>query len=98
MLPELDDEELVLLDVEDDEELEEDELDEDDDELDPPVLVEVDPPDVEVEPPDVVVETTMLQNKNAETVYRACCDLWLDRYGIPDLIRTDNGNEFSGLG
>jgi len=44
------------------------------------------------------VETTMLPSKNAETVYKACCDLWLDRYGIPDLIRTDNGNEFSCLG
>ena len=49
------------LDELDEEELEEDEED-DEDELDPPVLVEVDPPEVEVEvePPDVVVDTTTL--------------------------------------
>jgi hypothetical protein len=40
------------------------------------------------------VETTLLPDKSAETVYKACSDLWLDRYGIPDLIQTDNGNEF----
>jgi hypothetical protein len=58
----------VLPPEEDDELDEEEELDEDDEEeLDPPLLVEVEPPDVEVEPPDVeveppevVVETTML--------------------------------------
>ena len=44
------------------------------------------------------VETQLLKSKGAEEVYRACCEILLDRYGIPELIRTDNGNEFSALG
>jgi hypothetical protein len=44
------------------------------------------------------VETAMLPSKSADAVFKATCDLLLDRYGIPELIRTDNGNEFSCLG
>jgi hypothetical protein len=43
-------------------------------------------------------ETVLLPDKQAETVYKACCELLFDRHGIPELIRTDNGKEFTGLG
>jgi glutathione S-transferase len=43
-------------------------------------------------------ETTLLTDKSATGVYKAVCELLLDRYGVPDLIRTDNGNEFNCLG
>jgi hypothetical protein len=44
------------------EELDDEELDEDE-ELDPPVLVEVEPPDVEVEPPEVEVEPPEVEDE-----------------------------------
>ena len=43
-------------------------------------------------------ETTLLGDKSAAGVYKAACELLFDRYGIPELLRTDNGNEFNCLG